>query len=497
MDKISSYSQNLINSPDSGILKTRLPDSSLEANTADTSEIRYSSKGKDISSLFGKRAASEKCTGNQKIILREGFKSILKNPDTTSSEKTLAELGMEILTSKPEIGKDYLNTGLCIMDAICGCSPGPLNKVISGIILASLRNSTDIDNSDDISDIGFKAISRNKNTSYDTKSIAEFGSSIVQYINSKASIEDIVNAKIIVLDAISQDANIHCGSLIADIAAKASESARSSDGRKNILLAGFNSIINNRNATDMQKAIASFGAGIAGTNSCLFDEDVSKSSLSAMKKIPVNHSATITDVIAGLTIDSLSQSKKIFNKKNAIFQGLKTIAAKANTTRDEKLMASLGLVIISGIDNGSRDIESAGKTFVEYFSNNSGKINFNLMTSAACDSIKKIYSEKRSRNILSDVLNFIINDSRAGQKQKNLAAQGLKDSESLTDGKAGNIMMKSLKQIITSSETESKEELDDMQNGLNNSTNAEPVEVNDEYVNIGGIKIKIQKPQSQ
>ncbi|MEQ8222097.1 MAG: hypothetical protein ABRQ37_07355 [Candidatus Eremiobacterota bacterium] len=222
-------------------------------------------KGAQVIAQVAAEAAGALDEDSEKLdILKNGFSCINSSEVSSPTEKSIAQFGINIdkLGATYEYDKDKLKAGNIAMKALKNPPEGRGAQVIAQVA-AEAAGALDEDSEKlDVLKNGFSCINTCEASSPTEKSIAQFGIDIDKLGSTYEYDKDKLKAGNIAMKALKTPPEGKGAQVLAQVAAEAAGTLDEDWEKSNVLGNGFKHILNNPEATDKEKELASFGLDV-------------------------------------------------------------------------------------------------------------------------------------------------------------------------------------------------------------------------------------------
>jgi hypothetical protein len=301
--------------------------------------------GPVIAKVAKSAADASKTWSDTTGVLRKGLEVIAGSGQVSDLEKTAARFGVKVGTVDSIAAESSSRARAAVMDALSKVVTGPVSLVISQITFSAAEASKTWADTKNIQREGLNAILESQGATPEEKALAGLGVS-VGTVDSIAP-ESAAAARSAVLKELKNPKGGPIGVALARAARSAAEASKTWADTKNVLRVGFQSVIDNQGATDLEKTLAKFGIA-AGAVDSIAAESSCAARMPVMSALAAGTTGPMGAVLAQIALKSAGPSKTWDDTENILRAGFEALAGSPLTPAEQRSLAHKGLNVGSG-----------------------------------------------------------------------------------------------------------------------------------------------------
>jgi hypothetical protein len=423
---------------------------------------------------------------DSKVILDRGFRELQGPAMTDPSQKDLAAFG---LTALSMVRNDTIAAflGCHVMKAIAN---GSAKLDVPGMGSSLKQKSQDARTWKDALEYyseGFKAIESYDGASPEVREMAKFGREVC---GEKGADVDTAMICREIADALEHSSpTMSIPNLAKGLQQRVKNAGTWKEGRDSLRL-GFKSIDRYSGSTPQQKQLAAFGRQIVSAAS----EDSIACTIAGtvLKALESSQPQVAAADIAGIAIKGAHDASTYDGSVKVFNDCFRAVADNPHATDEEKQLAVWGKDVLN-LKGDSSVLAKTVECLAESLKSGKPGLDLNAMSTFASRASSSASSWKSARDYVSTVFKTIELSPFAESDVKILAMKGYKDSAAGPDtAEAVKESLKALSDLanIETRRKEAQEEIKKMAENLIGSDEKKDVAIEDDYVDVDGIKLK-------
>lgn len=295
--------------------------------------VTYTPTGQALARA-AKGSYGNKTWENAREIMRDSFESIAQSPNTSPSEKAIADLGLRV-GAHTMTHDNAASARYSVMQTIAGGVPGPIGAVLAQSAV-SAYGGKQWDSARAISLDGLQTVLKYSPDPGD-KALAQLG---VDFGSHQMTHQNAATARLEVLRTIAAGSE---DEMIGQVLARTTLSAfgeKTWDAARAISRDGLKAIAKNETTSPQEKALASLGITFGGHT--MPDQDAATARLAVLRELSKPLSGDLTDNIAKVSLTA--SGGQTWSSARAILKdGFEAILANPKASTEEKELAQLGI----------------------------------------------------------------------------------------------------------------------------------------------------------
>lgn len=423
----------------------------------------------------------------KKNILWYGLDTLKKQENLPEKEKALVNFVLEVNEQYVK-EEPMMKARECTLDAIASQAPGLAKVVIADVVLDANKSVQDTNSGNNLLWYGLKAIQSDSGLTENEKALVDLGMNMTtQY----AGQECLLKARENILNEIVSPSTGSLESAIAHLSLESVKGGTDANNKNNVLWYGLKAICDNPKSANDSKVLAKT---VMDMNSKYTgDDNLIRARELVMKELASPSGQSLNDTLRALTLewaDGISDSNQM---NNLLWYGAGALKEQLG---DEPLKKSL-LDFCINLNSSYVKTEAIAHTRKSVLQNlekagsdSAGRIYAEI----SLDAVQGTADENSAANILWYAFDAIEKAPQVTEKEKSLAQKG-KNASSSNDPQtrlnAYRSIMEEIRALVSP-----QEELQQMADKLTNPGAENAIVVEDEVVNINGVKLECKKQRN-